>query len=72
MPTIRQVLQHIHQADYAFSIDLKDASLHISVARYQCFCISFGKINPSSKASQQKSFSLGDKLSLPTGQVLQV
>ena len=34
MPTIRQVQQYIQQGDDAFSIDLKDAYLHIIIVRH--------------------------------------
>ena len=33
MPTTQQVQQHIQQGDYAFSIDLKEAYLHIPVVK---------------------------------------
>ena len=34
MSIIVQVLQLIHQGDYAFSIDLKDAYLHIPILKH--------------------------------------
>ena len=46
MPTIRQVLQFIQQGNYAFSIDLKDAFLHIPIVKHHCcswrFCLMAG------------------------------
>ena len=37
MPTIRHVQQLIQHGDYAFSIDLQDASLHISFVKHHHF-----------------------------------
>ena len=37
MPTIRQVYQLIQQGNYAFSIDFRDAYLHIPVVKYHHF-----------------------------------
>ena len=34
MPTIRHVQQLIQHGDYAFSIDLKDAYLHIPIVKH--------------------------------------
>ena len=34
MPTIKQVWKPIKQCDYAFSIDLKDAHLHIPIIKH--------------------------------------
>ena len=34
MPTIRHVWQHIQHDDYAFSIDLQDAYLHIAIVKH--------------------------------------
>ena len=34
MPAIRKVWQLIQQGDYAFSIDLKDVYLHITIVKY--------------------------------------
>ena len=36
MPTIRHVQQLIQHGDYAFSIDLQDAYLHIAIAKHHC------------------------------------
>ena len=46
MPTMRQVQQLIQKGDYAFSVDFKDACLHIPIIKYHChFYVLFGKIN---------------------------
>ena len=37
MLTVKHVKQLIQQGDYAFSIDLKDAYLHISIVKNQSF-----------------------------------
>ena len=37
MPTIRHVLQLIQSGDYAFSIDLQDAYLHIPIVKHHLF-----------------------------------
>ena len=44
MPTIRQVWHLIQCSDYAFSIDLKDANLHIPVVKDHHFHDLFGNI----------------------------
>ena len=36
MPTIRHVWQLIQHGDYAFSIDLQDAYLHIPIVKHHC------------------------------------
>ena len=41
MHTIRQVQQLIQQGNYAFSIDLKDAYLHIPIVKHQCHFLHF-------------------------------
>ena len=46
MPTIKQLWQLIQKVDYAFSIDLKNAYLHIPIFKCHChFCDLFGRIN---------------------------
>ena len=46
MTTIGQVWQNIKEGDYAFSIDLKDAYLHIFILNIiVIFCILFGTLN---------------------------
>ena len=43
MPTLRQVWQLIQHGDYAFSIDLQDAYLHIPIVKHHhCFLCLFG------------------------------
>ena len=45
MPTIKHLWQVIQQGDSAFSNDLTDAYLHISIVVCHCsFCILFGKV----------------------------
>ena len=39
MPTIRHVQQLIQHGDYAFSIDLQDAYLHIPIVKHHCHFI---------------------------------
>ena len=41
MPTIRHVLQLIQHGDYAFSIDLKDANLHIPIVKHHLHLLQF-------------------------------
>ena len=36
MPTLRHVWQLIQRGDYAFSIDLQDAYLHIPIVKHHC------------------------------------
>ena len=44
MPTIEQVWQLIEQGNYAFSIDIKDAYLHIPMVKHHFFLYIFGQI----------------------------
>ena len=41
MPTLRHVLQLIWHGDYAFSIDLQDASLHIPTVKHHHHLLQF-------------------------------
>ena len=41
MPTIRHVWQLIQDDDYAFSIDLQDAYLHIPIVKHHCHFLQF-------------------------------
>ena len=41
MPTLRHVWQLILCGDYAFSIDLQDAYLHIPIVKYHCHFLHF-------------------------------
>ena len=43
MPTLKHVLQLIQHGDYAFSIDLQDAYLHVPIVKHHhCFLLLFG------------------------------
>ena len=41
MPTLKHVWQLIQQGDYAFSIDLQDAYLHIPIVMHHCHFLHF-------------------------------
>ena len=41
MPTLKTVWQLIQQGDYAFSIDLQDAYLHVPIVKHQCQFLHF-------------------------------
>ena len=41
MPTIRHVWQLIQHGNYAFSIDLQDAYLHITIVKHHCHFLQF-------------------------------
>ena len=41
MPTLKHVQQLIHYGDYAFSIDLQDAYLHIPIFKHHCHFLCF-------------------------------
>ena len=39
MPTLKHVWQLIQHGDYAFSIDLQDAYLHVPIVKHHCHII---------------------------------
>ena len=41
MPTLKTVWQLIQQGDYAFSIDLQDAYLHVPIVKHHCQFLHF-------------------------------
>ena len=41
MPTLKTVRQLIQQGDYAFSIDLQDAYLHVPIVKHHCWFLHF-------------------------------
>ena len=41
MPTLKHVWQLIQQGDYAFSIDLQDANLHVPIVKHHCRFLHF-------------------------------
>ena len=41
MPTLKHVGQLIQQGDFAFSIDLQDAYLHVPIAKHHCHFLCF-------------------------------
>ena len=41
MPTLKNIWQLIQQGDFAFSIDLQDAYLHIPIVKYHCHFLHF-------------------------------
>ena len=41
MPTLKYVQQLIQQGDYAFSIDLQDAYLHVPIVKHNCWFLHF-------------------------------